>query len=460
MDPQGGKGPGSVGRSGEPGVPHGPAPEGYVGEHDGDDEHAEGPAGDREEFPVPRRARQAQEQAEIHRQERAAKAQREAAEQQEVNKKVLDSAFFEAEVQYIAVGLGSTPGLERFGPATLEKMARMAMADEGFTARQEEGPEARIKKELQAQKDQLGLLKSVRRQLEQLGKWQVYAVQARKQLEAWTAELSATENRIKSVERRIKELAEDLPMDVVETELKCNPTQSEAIWRAHHRRERCEAQTGHQGPRQVPPTEWAAAATPQGGGSEAGEPAGFHDFLGEAVGGHMVPEDRAKRKGRPGTEDLPYQPATAARKAGRSTTPVRCIRPEALQALAAVRAEEQRAAATADQRMEAQLQAAALARGSAASSSPPLALSNAYGPLQRPATEDEASESMATTDADDGRGSDRSRGSRGTSRSALRSRRAKAMQRRAAGQAGATGNMVLERAGASTTGQVAGTILG
>ena len=112
-----------MGRPGEPGVPHGPPPEGHTGNHGGDEDHAGGPAVDREEFPEPRRARQAQVQAEIHRQERAAKVQREAAEQQEINSKVLDPAIFEAEVQYIAVGLGSTPGLGHFDQAALEKIA-------------------------------------------------------------------------------------------------------------------------------------------------------------------------------------------------------------------------------------------------------------------------------------------------------------------------------------------------
>ena len=176
----------------------------------------------------------------------------------------------------------------------------------------------------------------------------------------------------------------------------------------------------------------------------------------------MVPEDRHKRKARPDTDDLPFQPAPAehARKAGRSTTPVRCIRPEAIRALAAVRAEEQRAAASSDQQLDDHLRAAALARGNAVAPTIPLALTNAYGPLQRPAEEeDEVSESMATTDADDGRGSDRSRGSRGSRRSGL-TRRAKAMQRRTAAQAGATGNVVLARTGATATGSAPGTMLG
>ena len=374
----------------------GPHPVAHTGDHDDDGDPDGGPTTVKEEFQVPRKARQAQVQAEAHKQQKAAKVQQEAIKRQEADSMVLDLPIFEAEVQRKAVGLGSTPGFETMDPAVLEEFAREAMARQGYTAREEVGPEARIKQELQAQRDQLRILDSVRRQLKQLGKWQVYAGQARQQIAEWNAELAAIEDRVKSVERHIKESSEGLPLEVVKTELACNPTQSEAVWRAFHRRERVSA------------AEWEAAATPQGGGSESGEPGGFQDFLGEEVPGGMVPEDRAKRKAHPGAEPVATreEPTEQSQKARRSATPARSMRPEAVQALAAVHAAEQRAAArSSDQQLEDQLRAAALARGHGVASPNPLALNNAYGPLQRPSDDESGeSESMATTDADAGRG--------------------------------------------------------
>ena len=201
---QGGPGPG--GPQGGPGVAHGPSPAAGGGDHeDGDDgDLDEGPPAVKEEFQVPRRARQAQVQAEAYKQQKAAKVQQEAIKRQEADSMVLDLPIFEAEVQRKAVGLGSTPGFETMDPAVLEEFAREAMARQGYTAREEVGPEARIKQELQAQRDQLRILDSVRRQLKQLGKWQVYAGQARQQIAEWNAELAAIEDRVKSVERHSK----------------------------------------------------------------------------------------------------------------------------------------------------------------------------------------------------------------------------------------------------------------
>ena len=446
---QGGPGPGQP--QGGPGAAHNPPAADDGGDHTaGDDDGLEeGPPPVKEEFPVPRRARQAQVQAEASRQRRAEKLQEEAIKREMADSKVLDPAIFEAEVQFKAVGLSKTPGFEHFDQAALEELARAAMARQGVTPRPEVGPEAFIKQEMQAQKDQLALLKSIRRQLTQLGKWQVYAQQARCQIDEWTGELSSAEDRVKSIERHVKEAAEGLPLEIVKTELGCNPTQSEAVWRAVHRRDRVAA------------AEWEEAATPQGGGSESGEPGGFQDFLGEVVHGGMVPEDRAKRKARAETEPAAsrVEPAVQSHRARRSATPTRRMRPEAVQALAAVHAAEQRQdGRSSEQQLEDHLRAAALARGQGVTSPVPLALNNAYGPLQRPSDDESGDESMVTTDADAGHGSDRSRGSRGTRRSGL-ARRAKAMQRRTV-QASASGVAALAAAGAAATSGGPGTILG
>ena len=110
-------------------------------------------------------------------------------------------------------------------------------------------------------------------------------------------------------------------------------------------------------------------------------------FLGEVVHGGMVPEDRAKRKARAETEPAAsrVEPAVQSHKTRRSATPTRRMRPEAVQALAAVHAAEQRQdERSSEQQLEDHLRAAALARGQGVTSPIPLALSNAYVPLQRP----------------------------------------------------------------------------